>query len=139
MVPTTAHHPAYPPWRTRRTRAVLIAIFATAGVFHFLTPHRFAGIVPPWMPRADLLVAGAAGLAWSRSRYWAGWGLIALLVAVFPANIQMLIGAQHSSAPVWWQMVLWLRLPMQPVLIWLVWRAAEMNTKARAALSANSY
>ena len=111
---------------------MLIAIFATTGVFHFLTPHRFASIVPPWMPRADLLVAvsgaaelaGAAGLAWSRSRYWAGWGLIALLVAVFPANIQMLIGAQHSSAPIWWQVVLWLRLPMQPVLIWLVWRAA---------------
>ena len=121
---------------------MLIAIFATAGVFHFLTPHRFAGIVPPWIPRADLLVAvsgaaelaGAAGLAWSRSRYLAGWGLIALLVAVFPANIQMLIGAQQSSAPIWWQIVLWLRLPMQPVLIWLVWRAAEMNKKARAAL-----
>ncbi len=117
----------------------MIAIFATAGVFHFLTPHRFASIVPPWMPRADLLVAvsgaaelaGALGLAWSPTRYWAGWGLIALLVAVFPANIQMLIGAQQSSAPIWWQIVLWLRLPMQPVLIWLVWRAAEMNTRAR--------
>ena len=121
--------------RSPRTRAVLIALFATAGVFHFLTPHRFTGIVPPWMPRADLLVAvsgaaelaGAAGLAWPRSRYWAGWGLIALLVAVFPANIQMLIGAQQSSAAIWWQIVLWLRLPLQLVLIWLVWRAAELN------------
>ena len=92
------------------------------------------------MPRADLLVAvsgaaelaGAAGLAWAPSRYWAGWGLIALLVAVFPANIQMLIGAQQSSAPVWWQIILWLRLPLQALLIWLVWRAAEMNRKARA-------
>lgn len=116
-----------------RTRAAMIVIFATAGTFHFLTPHRFTSIVPPWLARADVLVAlsgvaelaGAAGLAWPRSRYWAGWGLIALLVAVFPANIQMLVDAQHSDAPIWWQIVLWLRLPLQPVMMWLVWRAAE--------------
>jgi uncharacterized membrane protein len=125
--------------RAPRTRAVMIAIFATAGVFHVLIPDRFTGIVPPWLPRADVLVAvsgiaelaGAAGLAWGRTRYWAGWGLIALLVAVFPANIQMLMGAQQSSASMWWQIVLWLRLPLQPVLIWLVWRAAEMRRLAR--------
>ena len=117
-----------------RTRAVMILIFATAGTFHFLAPHRFTSIVPPWMPRADVLVAlsgvaelaGAAGLVWARSRYWAGWGLIALLIAVFPANIQMLISTQHSGAPIWWQIVLWLRLPLQPLMIWLVWRAAEL-------------
>lgn len=113
-----------------RTRAAMVVIFATAGTFHFLAPHRFTSIVPPWMPRADVLVAlsgvaelaGAAGLVWARSRHWAGWGLIALLVAVFPANIQMLIS--NSGAPIWWQIVLWLRLPLQPLMMWLVWRAA---------------
>ena len=67
--------------RARRTRVALIIIFAFAGAMHFVSPRTFIGIVPPWMPRADLLVAlsgvaelaGAAGLAWSRSRYWAGW------------------------------------------------------------------
>lgn len=113
----------------------MVVIFATAGTLHFLTPHRFTSIVPPWMPRADVLVAlsgaaelaGAAGLVWTRSRCWAGWGLIALLVTVFPANIQMVIGARQSGAPIWWQIILWLRLPLQPVMIWLVWRAAEIK------------
>jgi uncharacterized membrane protein len=115
-----------------RTRIGLIVIFAFAGVMHFISPRTFIGIVPPWMPRADLLVAisgvaelaGAAGLAWPRTRYWAGWGLIALLIAVFPANIQMLANAVGRSAPLWWQIALWVRLPLQVLLIWLVWRAA---------------
>ncbi|HUR20146.1 MAG TPA: hypothetical protein VMZ90_05010 [Vicinamibacterales bacterium] len=125
--------------RHPRTRVALIALFATAGVLHFLTPHRFTGIVPPWMPSADLLVAvsgaaelaGAVGLAWAPSRRWAGMGLIALLVAVFPANIQMLIVARHASTPRWWQILLWLRLLLQPALIGLVWRAVEMNKQTR--------
>lgn len=113
----------------------LIVIFAFAGVMHFVSPKTFIGIVPSWMPRADLLVAvsgaaeiaGAAGLAWQRTRYWAGWGLMALLIAVFPANIQMLMNAVSSSTPLWWQITLWLRLPLQLLLIWLVWRAAELH------------
>lgn len=118
-----------------RTRVALSIIFAFAGVMHFVSPRTFIGIVPPWMPRAELLVAlsgvaeiaGAAGLAWQRTRYWAGWGLIALLVAVFPANVQMLINALNRPSPLWWQIALWVRLPVQLLLIWLVWRAADMK------------
>lgn len=121
-----------------RTRVALIIIFAFAGVMHFVSPRTFIGIVPPWMPRADLLVAlsgaaeiaGAAGLAWTRTRYWAGWGLIAMLVAVFPANIQMLINALNRPSPLWWQIALWVRLPVQLLLIWLVWRAAEIQHRS---------
>ncbi len=114
-----------------RVRAAMIALFTISGVLHFLAPAPFISIVPPWMPRADLLVAvsgaaelaGAAGLAWPRTRYWAGWGLIALLIAVFPANIQMLVNAVNASAAPWWQIALTMRLVLQPVLIWLVWYA----------------
>lgn len=119
-----------------RTRVGLIIIFALAGMMHFVSPRTFIGIVPPWLPRPDLLVAvsglaelgGAAGLAWRRTRYWAGWGLIALLLAVFPANIQMLVNAMNSAAALWWQIALWIRLPLQVLLIWMVWRAAGLRS-----------
>lgn len=115
----------------RRARFVLMAIFAWSGVMHFVAPAPFVRIVPPALPRPDLLVglsgaaelAGAAGLALPATRRLAGWGLIALLVAVFPANIQMLREAQALHAPAGWQAALWIRLPLQAVLIWLVWRA----------------
>ena len=64
------------------------------------------------------------GLLWPRARAAAGIGLIALLVAVFPANIQMLLNAQAAGAAPWWQLALWLRLPLQAVLALWVFRIA---------------
>ncbi|MEO7272924.1 MAG: hypothetical protein ABIX28_07340 [Vicinamibacterales bacterium] len=110
----------------------MVATFLITGICHFVMPDRLAGIVPRWMPRPVLLVyvsgavelAGALGLCHRRTRIWAGWGLMALLVAVFPANVQMLANAHRSASPSWWLIGLTLRLALQPVLIWLVWRAA---------------
>jgi uncharacterized membrane protein len=80
------------------------------------------------LPRPDLLVAisgvaellGAMGLLLPRTRRAAGWGLILLLIAVFPANIRMLQDARASNASAVWQAMLWARLPLQALLIWLV-------------------
>jgi uncharacterized membrane protein len=109
---------------------LIAAIFVGAGVMHFVKPRLFAAIVPPFLPNALLLVylsgvaeiLGGLGVLVPAFRVWAGWGLIALLVAVFPANVYMAMEAEKFGiAPVW----LWLRLPLQLVLIAWVWWATK--------------
>lgn len=115
-----------------KSLAILALLFASAGALHFVAPEPYIRIVPPWLPNAPLLVAasgvaelaGAAGLLFPPTRRAAGWGLIALLVAVLPANVHMLQLARAEGASGAWQALLWARLPMQPLLIWWIWRVA---------------
>jgi uncharacterized membrane protein len=110
-------------------------VFIAVGVAHFVVPAFFEAIVPPWLPawlpspRALVLWSGAAEIAGGlgalvpRTRRAAGWGLLLLLVAVFPANVHMLLDALARDAAWWWSAALIARLPMQPLLMWWVWRA----------------
>ncbi len=109
-------------------KVVLAALFVVAGIMHFLTPAPFLRIVPPTLPWPAALVAlsgageiaGGVGILLSRTRRSAAFGLILLLIVVFPANIYMVVA--HTSFPgiaVW---LLWLRLPTQFLLIAWVWR-----------------
>ncbi len=110
------------------SRWLCAALFLVAGALHFLVPGPYRAIVPAWLPRADLLVAGSgaaelaggAGLllgpAWRRA---AGWGLLLLLVAVFPANVEMLRLGRERGVSTGAEALLWLRLPLQPLL--MVW------------------
>ena len=117
----------YPPSAGRRwLRYGLALLFVSAGALHFLRPEIFERIVPPALPAPRLLVllsgaaevAGGLGLLLPATRRWAAWGLLALLVAVFPANVYMvgLVGELHITA---W--VLWARLPVLPMLMGAVW------------------
>ena len=117
---------------TRRAALRVIAlIFVVAGVSHFVVPAAFESIVPKWVPDAHAAVwwsgvaeiAGAVGLLVPRTRVVAAWCLIALLVAVFPANVQMLMSAREVGASAVYVAVLWARLPLQALLIWWVWSA----------------
>lgn len=118
--------------RTRVSLWILAAIFIIAGALHFVTPDSYTRIVPHWLPAPKILVyvsgafelLGGLGLLVRPLRKVAAWGLIALLVAVFPANIQMLQSAHAAGASGWAQLLLWLRLPLQPLLIWWVYRTA---------------
>ncbi len=111
----------------------LAAVFAVAGTLHFARPRMFEAIVPPSLPapRALVAVSGAAevlgglGLLVGPTRVLAAWGLIALLLAVFPANVFMARQAHRfrSLAPPW---ALWARLPLQPVLMAVVAWAAGL-------------
>ena len=124
--------------RSRRIRAVHVvaALFVTAGALHFAIPGSYEAIVPPYLPARRFLVylsgacelAGGAGLLVPRTRRLSALGLIALLAAVFPANVQMLANAVAAGKPQWQVVLLWLRLPLQLGLMWLIWRAAGRRT-----------
>ena len=113
------------------------AFFIVAGANHFLHPRPYLAMMPSSLPAPAALVAvsgvaeilGGVGLLIPRVRALAAWGLILLLLAVFPANLHV---ALHSwpgvDLPSW---VLWLRLPLQPLFIWLVYRGALAGTKHR--------
>ena len=125
------------PW----LRYGLALLFVAAGVLHFLRPETYLRIMPPALPAPRLLVllsgaaevAGGLGLLLPATRRAAGWGLLALLAAVFPANVHMLGLAKALHIPAW---VLWARLPLQPLLMWLVWRAAGLARGPRPAAPA---
>ena len=107
-------------------------VFIVAGVMHFVAPASYAQIIPTWLPNAPLLVTvsgvaeilGGVGVLLPSTRRAAGWGLIALLVAVFPANVQMLLMAHRNGASMLWQAVLVARLPFQWLLIRWVYALA---------------
>ena len=108
----------------------LAALFVTAGIFHFVRPAVFERVVPPFLPFPRMIVyisgiaeiLGGLALLVPPLRTFAGLWLIALLIAVFPANIYMALAPERAGfgiAPVW----LWLRLPAQLLLIAAVWWA----------------
>jgi len=111
------------------SRCALALLFVLAGVWHFVHPATYLAIMPPQLPQPLALVytsgvfemLGGLGLLPARTRRLAGWGLLALLVAVFPANVYMALvhGQLHISG---W--VAWGRLPLQLPLMWWVWYAS---------------
>jgi uncharacterized membrane protein len=111
---------------------LIAALFCVAGALHFLIARRYVAIMPPWVPRPLWMVwlsgacelAGGIGYLLPRTRRWAAYGLMALLVAVFPANLQMLINGISAGSPPLALALLALRLPLQPLLIYWVWRTA---------------
>jgi len=101
----------------------IASIFIAAGIAHFVWPGVFVRIVPPYLPYPEALVyisgafelLGGVGVLAPSVRVYAGWGLILLLLAVFPANVHMaLYPDAFPRIPAW---TLWARLPLQFVLI----------------------
>lgn len=112
------------------SRWVLTVFMVGAGVNHFLSPAAYVGMMPAALPQPLALVyvsgvaeaLGGLGLILPATRRFAAWGLIALFIAVFPANLNMAINQLSlgtHSLPSW---VLWARLPLQLLLIW--WAAS---------------
>lgn len=128
-------HRAHPDRReTLRalSRWVLAAAFVFAGVMHFVITGAYVRIMPPWIPlhREMVLlsgvcqIAGGIGLLVPRMRREAAIGLVLLLIAVFPANVQMLLNARAAGASSTAQTLLWARLPLQLALAaWVLFAA----------------
>jgi uncharacterized membrane protein len=115
-------------------RWAMVLFMVVSGIGHFAITDAYVAMVPAALPSPRMLVwvsgvaelAGGIGLVvpWPRLRQAAAWGIVALLVAVFPANINMAVnhlsppGMHMSSA------ALWGRLPFQILFIaWAVWLA----------------
>ena len=114
----------------RRRQIPLSLFYLTAGTLHLLRPRIYERIVPHRLPaKRELVYAsgvaeiiGGAGVLHPATRRPAGWWLIATLVAIFPANVQMALDAdRHRAVPA---RLLWLRLPLQALLIAWAWRVA---------------
>jgi uncharacterized membrane protein len=106
-------------------------VFVATGTLHFLRADAFVSIMPPYLPAhrelvflsGALEILGGVGLLIPRLRPIAGWGLIVLLLAVFPANVHMALHPYEFTEigiPVW---ALYARLPLQFLLMFAVWWA----------------
>ncbi len=113
------------------SQRLLAVFFTAAGLLHFLRPQMYEEIVPDALPAHHELVlasgaaeiAGAVLVVFPRTRRLGGLWLVATLIAVFPANVNMALNPDRydSLAPA----LLWARLPLQGLLIWWVWRATR--------------
>ena len=121
----------------RLSRTALSAFFAFTGTMHFFRPRFFEAIVPPAIEaqkKEVVAISGAAEIAGAAlvlppaSRLLGRWWLLALLVAVFPANVHMAVnpeqirGLDMRRLPRW---ALWARLPLQPLAMIWVWHATR--------------
>lgn len=109
-------------------RYLMAIFFVAAGLNHFLNPAFYLKIMPPYLPWHLFLVylSGVSEIVLGgllpipRFTRAAAWGLIALLIAVFPANIHMAVNPELF--PEYSRTMLWLRLPLQLVMIaWAYW------------------
>ena len=119
---------------------VMAAVYALSGFNHLMNPQMYINIMPPGLPEPGWLnvIAGLAEIVLAvyvlepKTRVYAAWGIVALLIAVFPANLHVAIdnidiatgqpGAESSAAA-------WIRLPFQALLIawawWYTWPEDE--------------
>jgi uncharacterized membrane protein len=106
---------------------LMVALYIGSGINHFLNAPMYMKIMPSWLPFHSGLVyiSGICEVLFAilllppATRHISAWLLILLLIAVFPANIQMAINYWRSSNPGLWMTIL--RLPMQIVLILWAW------------------
>lgn len=123
-------------------RWALALFFIAAGANHFIMPEIYLGMMPRWVPAPEAAnaisgvaeILGGLGVLVPATRRWAGWGLLALLIAVFPANVHVALEGKMpgtSLSPT----ALWLRLPFQVLFAGWVWwttlsRARDERTRS---------
>ena len=118
-----------------RSQKALAGFFAFAGTMHFVIPRSYEATMPPYLSRRREAVvvsgiaeiAGGAAILHPCTRRFGRWWLLALLLAVFPANVHMAVNPDQvegldERVPRW---ALWARLPLQPLAMLWVWRATR--------------
>jgi uncharacterized membrane protein len=120
---------------------LMSAFYILAGFNHLVNPEFYVAIMPPNLPAPELLhvVAGLAEIVLGvflldrRARPFAAWGIIALLIAIFPANLYVArqnvgIGGPGTGGGT----ANWIRLPFQALFIAWAWWYTEPEPPARA-------
>jgi len=111
---------------------VMAAFYGAAGVNHFLSPGFYLKVMPPYLPAPELLNAAsgvieivlAVALLFGRTRRLAAWGIIALLVAIFPVHVYMW-QARDTVFADYDRTLLLLRMPFQLIFMAWAWRYAK--------------
>ncbi len=102
----------------------MIVFYTAAGLNHFIHPEFYLKIMPTWVPyhKEMIFISGvceilfALFLLFPVTRRIGAWCIILLLIAVFPANIQMFLNYHNENNPQLWIAIV--RLPVQIILIW---------------------
>lgn len=111
-----------------KVRMVIASIFIFIGILHFTHTGKFVQIVPPFIPAPKgvvyvsgiLEIVGGLGLLTPRYQEKAAFGLVLLLIVVFPANIYMAVKNIQLGGIMNNPILQWVRLPLQAVFIWCV-------------------
>ena len=121
-------------------QVVFALFFVGAGINHFLRTDFYLRMMPPYVPLhlESVQLSGIAEVVLGvlllvpRTSVAAAWGLIALLVAIFPANVHM---ALHPDVfPELQPTALWIRLPLQPLMIfWAFWYTRPASPKSSSS------
>ena len=109
------------------SKILMGAIYILAGIMHFIKPKVYMKIMPPYLPYHKFLVylSGllealfGALILFPSTQSIGAWGIIATLIGVFPANIYML--TSYRGKKTWYRVALWIRLPLQLLLIYWAW------------------
>jgi len=115
----------------RASLYIMIAFYTVAGLNHFIHPEFYIKIMPPWLPSPKELVfiSGVCELLFALlllspfTRRIGAWCIILLLIAVFPANIQMMLNYLHENNKFLWLPIS--RLPFQILFIWWAFSFAK--------------
>ncbi len=113
----------------------MAALYVLAGANHFVHPDFYKKIMPPWLPwhYSLIFISGLAEIVLGllllpvQTRKLAAWGIIILLIVIFPANVQMMLNYQQEHNPDLWIAVI--RLPLQLLLI--VWAYQFTNSDGK--------
>ena len=129
-------------WPRRIALILASAFYIGAGILHFTKTAFYLKIMPPYIPWHLAMVQisgvceilGGLGLLIPPVRRAAAWGLVALLIAVFPANVYMVTNPVAAGAGSLSPLMLWGRLPLQLVfIVWVLWATDPSNGRAATA------
>jgi uncharacterized membrane protein len=128
----------------RTLKAVCGPVFVFAGLLHFARPEPYEAIIPRFFPFKRTLVyasgvaeaAGGLGLMIPKTRRNAGWWLVATLVAIFPANLNMALHPERYPMVPGGARALKARLPLQAGFIAWVLAAASVGARPSSETAA---
>ena len=115
----------------------MVVFYVAAGINHFVRPRFYISIMPARLPYHKELVyiSGACEIVFAvlllfpATRRLAAWLIIGLLIAIFPANVQMMLNYWHQHNPLLWITIA--RLPLQILLIWWAYGFAKKSSLSK--------